>query len=128
MIRIEVETLYDGEPVEKGCYVHFSPFGGADMVKKKVDTYQRILGDGLARVTIPLQEKQGGPGYSSILVGVEISVACDQNEDIINEVSDILMAGTMEIVDRHFRSAYEMLLTHRNELNEKLEEAGWSDG
>lgn len=129
MITIEVETLdLKGNPIEAGCYKQFDPTGGMNMVKKNTgDRYREVMGDGKAWVSVPVTEKQGGPGYSSVMVGVEICVHCDQNSETVREVADMLIADGLEIVDSHIGSAYDILLTHRDELNKKLEEGEWNE-
>ena len=121
-ITVEVETLdLNGNPIEAGCYKQFDPTGGS-----MEDRYQEVLGDGKAWVSVPVTEKQGGPGYSSVMVGVEICIHCDQNSERVREVADMLIADCLEIVDSHINNAYGILLNHREELNKKLEEDGWN--
>tara|TARA_Y100000310_G_scaffold283740_1_gene305961 strand:+ start:113 stop:502 length:390 start_codon:yes stop_codon:yes gene_type:complete len=128
MITIEVETFdLQGNPIDAGCYKQYDPTGGVEMVKKKTgDRYREVLGDGKAWVSVPVVETHGGPGYSSIKVGVEICLHCAQDSEIVREVADMVIADGMEIVDNHIGNAYSILLNHREELNKKLEEGGWN--
>ena len=122
MIRIEVETLVDKDPIDEGCYVQSDPIGGLGVVKKRSeDRYEAILGDGKAWVSVPVIETQGGPGYSSIKIGVEIQVHCDQKADTDREVADMLTKDALEIVDTHIYNAYKILLQHRDAMDEELE-------
>ena len=127
MITIEVETFdLDNNPIEEGCYKQTDPTGGVNMVKKRVgDRYAEVLGDGKAWVSVPVVETQGGPGYSSIKVGVEIQVHCNQDSKTVRKVADMLTADALEVVDNHIYNAYDILLTHRDAMNKKLEDGGW---
>lgn len=127
MITIEVETFdLDNNPIEEGCYKQTDPTGGVNMVKKRVgDRYAEVLGDGKAWVSVPVVETQGGPGYSSIKVGVEIQVHCNQDSETVRKVADMLTADALEVVDNHIYNAYDILLTHRDAMNKKLEDGGW---
>jgi hypothetical protein len=127
-ITVEVTTLdSEGNPIDKGCYKQIDPTGDEYMTKERKDRYEKLLGNGKAWISVPYIETQGGPGFSSVKAGVEIQIHCDQNSEVVREAADMLMADCLEIVDNHIYKAYDILLTHRDELNQKLEERGWSE-
>lgn len=116
MIRVEVETVDDRVSVLAGCYVLIDPTYG-DALLKKEDNYAALLGNKQAWVSVPVVETQGGPGFSSIKVGVEISVHVDQNETAIKRASELLIQEGLMFCDEHIRNAHAMLCAHRDDLD-----------
>jgi len=121
MIRILVEVLDLKERyVEEGCIEKYDPTGGENIVKKlPKDKYAELKGDGsdLCEVEVPYIEKVGGPGYSSVQVGVVIRVKCAQNAASIRLATDTLIKDAMQITDEHVDWGYKSLCAHVERLH-----------
>jgi hypothetical protein len=118
MKSIEIEVIdTDGYFIEAGCITKSDPLGGPEVVKKNSpDKYKEILGNGKATVEIPYIETIGGPGYSSVKVGLVVRVHCDQNSETVRAVADMLIKDAIQTVDDHVDWGYKVLLSHVERL------------
>jgi hypothetical protein len=77
------------------------------------DKYKSLMGDGHARVSVRMDENMGGPyGYSSVKIGINVSLVCDQNEKSIADASQACLTEAMNFIDATMPTAHKMLVEH----------------
>lgn len=118
-IRVAVRTFIDREPVSK--------INNEDVTYTQVtyevpehmkDKYKQLLGDMQARVSMSVDEKIGGPGYSSVGVHAAVTLSCNQDEESIKKASELAFAEAMRLVDEKVVYTYEVLLGHLRSIEQ----------
>ena len=80
---------------------------------KQKDDYQKLLGDGNARVSVGLGEKIGGPyGYSSVDVRVNVTLTCNQDEGTLTNAAHLAFRECVAVVDDIVDKSMVMLRSH----------------
>lgn len=83
-----------------------------DTKREPVPDTKDLVGDGRARVRTIVENKIGGPGYSSIIVGFSVELMCSQDDESIRKAADTAHATCLALVDDHIDNAYNALLAH----------------
>ncbi len=79
---------------------------------KEKDEYQKILGDGNARVSVGLDEKIGGPGYSSVGIRINVGINCNQDCETIEKAYGLAFRECVTIMDEIVDKSIQMLRSH----------------
>lgn len=82
-------------------------------VKKYEDDLEKVVGNGQARVSVSLNETVGGPeAYSSVRLGVHVTLTCNQDADTIKVAHDLAFQECVGALDSTIDDAMKMLVTH----------------
>jgi hypothetical protein len=80
---------------------------------KQSDKYNKLVGDGLARVSIGFGEKIGGPyGYSSVDVRVNVTLTCNQDEKTLTDASHLAFQECINVADDIVDQSMTVLRNH----------------
>lgn len=74
------------------------------------DRYEKILGNGKAKVRREITETLGGPNYSSVRITVSVEITCNQDESTIQEASQMLHQELIILLEEDVGASYEKLL------------------
>ena len=109
--RVDVTVRgVDGEVIDRVGDTAFS-YTRSEMKQK--DEYQKLLGDGNARVSVGLGEKIGGPyGYSSVDVRINTTLTCNQDEETVRTAGHLAFRECVAVVDDIIDNSMLMLKSH----------------
>lgn len=92
------------KPVQKELEAAVAP-------KAPLPDSKDIVGDGKARIRAVVENKIGGPGYSSVVVGVSVELSCEQSDEAIRRAIDVAHNTCLSLIDDHVDHTYNQLLS-----------------
>lgn len=111
-VTVNVATVVNGQEIgtSRGNDVSYTnTYYESELMK---DKYKALIGDGQMRVSIGVDEKIGGPHYSSVSVRVNITASCDQNADTARALQEELFQDAQIFLDGHIEHGMKMLDGH----------------